>query len=250
VNTRNIVYSAQNASLSLYIAGFLGLISPLPTYAAVPIGLSFLTAGIPVRAVIAFIIASPLMNPSVFFLTATQLSFKIAIARVVAAYVLAIAGGYIFQLVYRSSSTIFESRAKEHVPRQRSFAKELYRTSLFLGKYFMLALFISAAMKALVSPEWISKLVGQYIQQSLVIAIALGVPFYSCGGAAIPIVQVLQDMGMNDGAVLAFFIAGPATKIETMYIFKSMMGIKVLFFYLAITIVGAYLFGLILYFAF
>ena len=70
------------------------------------------------------------------------------------------------------------------------------------------------------------------------VGIALGVPFYSCGGAAIPFVEVLSDMGMNKGAVLAFLIAGPATKLGTLYIFKSLLGIKIFIFYLVITVIG------------
>jgi uncharacterized membrane protein YraQ (UPF0718 family) len=51
---------------------------------------------------------------------------------------------------------------------------------------------------------------------------------------------------MNKGAVLAFFIAGPATKLETLYIFKSTMGIKVFIYYLVLTVSGAYLAGMLL----
>jgi len=50
-------------------------------------------------------------------------------------------------------------------------------------------------------------------------------------------------MGMNDGAILAFFIAGPATKLETLYIFHQLLGMKVLVFYLVLTLLGAYLSG-------
>ncbi len=72
----------------------------------------------------------------------------------------------------------------------------------------------------------------------------MGVPFYSCGGAAIPLVEVLKDMGMNNGAVLAFFIAGPATKLSTLYIYKSLLGVQALLLFLALTLTGAYVSGL------
>jgi len=245
VNKKNITLKTTN--LSMFAAGLLGLLSPMPTYAAVPIGLSFVGLGVPVSTVIVFVIASPLLNPSVFFLTITQLGFKIAIARLVAAYGLALLGGFLFRIFFRSFEIDRDDKLKDLFTPRRSFLKDFYRTSLFLGKYFLIALVISAAVKALVSPEWITRTMGPYIQRSLVIAIALGIPFYSCGGAAIPIIEVLRDMGMNDGAILAFFIAGPATKIETMYIFKSMLGFKVLIFYLLITIIGAYFSGLLLY---
>jgi len=248
IHKKNITLKTTN--LSMFAAGLLGLLSPLPTYAAVPIGLSFVSLGVPVSTVIVFVIASPLLNPSVFFLTITQLGFKIAIARLVAAYGLALLGGFLFRIFFRFFKTDRDDKLKDLFIPRRSFFKDFYRTSLFLGKYFLIALVISAAVKALVSPEWISRTMGPYIQRSLVIAIALGIPFYSCGGAAIPIIEVLRDMGMNDGAILAFFIAGPATKIETMYIFKSMLGFKVLIFYLLITIIGAYFSGLILYLLF
>jgi len=250
IHKKDITLKIKSANLSMFAAGILGIISPLPTYAAVPIGLSFVSLGVPISAVIVFVIASPLLNPSVFFLTITQLGFKIAIARLVAAYVLAILGGFLFRILFRSFKKVQESKLKDQFTPRRSFIKDFYRTSLFLGKYFLIALVISASVKALVSPEWITKIMGPYIQRSLLIAIALGIPFYSCGGAAIPIIEVLRDMGMNDGAILAFFIAGPATKIETLYIFKSLLGLKILFFYLLLTIIGAYFLGLIMYLLF
>ena len=79
-------------------------------------------------------------------------------------------------------------------------------------------------------------------------AIALGVPFYSCGGAAIPLVRVLGEMGMNRGAILAFFIAGPSTKIETLVAYKSVMGFRFLIFYLIITLSGAFIGGFLFYY--
>ena len=129
---------------------------------------------------------------------------------------------------------------------KRSFLQEFWKNFLWLGKYFAAALFISACVKALVSPELVNEILGKNIQGSLIVAISLGVPFYSCGGAAIPFVEVLSELGMNKGAVLAFFIAGPATKLETLYIFKSMMGMKVFIYYLVLTVTGAYLSGMLL----
>jgi uncharacterized membrane protein YraQ (UPF0718 family) len=236
----------DNKILAIIGAALLGMISPLPTYAAVPVALSFLPLGIPVGAVISFVIASPLINPGVFFLTLTQLGVEIAIARIIATFVIAVGGGilagYLFK--YFKIPDVSSVRIK---PR-RSFFQEFWKNFQWLGKYFALALLISACVKALISPQLVSEILGKHIQGSLLIAISLGVPFYSCGGAAIPFVEVLSDLGMNKGAVLAFFIAGPATKLETLYIFKSMMGIKVFVYYLVLTVIGAYLAGLFLMF--
>ena len=233
----------KNKILAIVVGALLGLISPLPTYAAIPIGIALVPLGLPLAAVMAFIIGSPLINPSIFLLTATQLGMDIALARVVAAFVISLAGGFLFGYVLKSLQPAMLKVKK--VQKIRPLRVELWRSTLFFGKYFTIAIFISAVVKAIVSPEMVNQIMGQHIQRSLLVAITLGVPFYSCGGAAIPFVEVLRDMGMNKGAVLAFFIAGPATKLETMYMFKSILGIKYFLVYLVLTLGGAYLSGFI-----
>ncbi len=234
----------RNGIWAILAGSFLGMLSPLPSYAAIPIALSLLPAGIPLSALMAFSIASPLINPSVLFLTVTQLGSEVGIARVVATLVISVTGGMIFGRVFRSVALSFDTKGITD-KYQRSFWKELWRGTLFIGKYFSIALLISAFVKALVSPELVSQILGHHIQRSLLVAISMGVPFYSCGGAAIPFVEVLKDMGMNKGAVLAFFVAGPATKLATLYIYKSLLGVQALFLFLFITLVGAYLSGLL-----
>ena len=75
IHKKGTTLKIKSANLSMFAAGIIGIISPMPTYAAVPIGLSFVSLGVPISAVIVFVIASPLLNPSVFFLTITQLGF-------------------------------------------------------------------------------------------------------------------------------------------------------------------------------
>jgi len=233
----------KNKVLAIVVGSLLGLVSPLPTYAAIPIGLALIPLGLPLAAVMAFVIASPLINPSVFFLTATQLGMDIAFARIISAFVISLIGGFLFGYVIKNLEPAMLKLKK--VQKDRPFHIELWRSTLFFGKYFTIAIFISAVVKAVVSPEMVNQILGQQIQRSLLVAITLGVPFYSCGGAAIPFVEVLSDMGMDKGAVLAFFIAGPATKLETMYMFKSLLGIKYFLIYLLLTLTGAYVSGFI-----
>lgn len=242
---RVIILTFKKSGPAIIAAASLGIISPLPTYAAVPIGLSFIPFGVPFAAVIAFVIASPLINPGVFFLTYTQLGVEIAFWRVITAFILAITGGFISLHLFKTITSPISVIKKPDQP-DRSCLQELHAGLIFFGKHFAIALLISAVVKALISPQLINEILGQQITGSLLVGIALGVPFYSCGGAAIPFVEVLRDMGMNKGAVLAFLIAGPATKLGTLYIFKSLLSIKIFIFYLVLTVTGAFLAGLML----
>ena len=110
-------------------------------------------------------------------------------------------------------------------------------------RYFFISLLIASAVKAFLPYEVVNRLFSRFSNLSLIIAIILGVPFYSCGGAAIPLVKVLQDLGLNNGAMLAFFIAGPATKLHTLYVYKKSLGIKIFLYYLGFTFIGAIIFG-------
>jgi uncharacterized membrane protein YraQ (UPF0718 family) len=236
--------------IDVSLAAVIGIISPIPTYIAVPLGVSFLYTGISFSAVIAFMIASPLMNPGIFYLTFSRLGPEIAIARVVAAALLAIGGGYLISWIFRKPIyQLSKSYKKYKVQQERSIWLEAWRSLRFFSRYFLIALFLSAAVKSFISPEFITRLLGGNASMSLIAAISLGVPFYNCGGAAIPLVEVLSEMGMNKGAVLAFFISGPSTKLETLYIYKSVFqGYAVILFYLSITLLGAFICGLVFFF--
>jgi uncharacterized protein len=244
-NKRKISFSTRNEFLSIIAASALGLLSPLPTYAAIPIGLSLLSAGVPFSAILAFIISSPLMNPSIFFLTATQMGMEMAIVRTGTAFLLGISSGILSKTVFRSLGKYIKT-PEEYKPRpDRPFWTEIYRNSLYVLKYFSFAIFLSSAVKALVPAEVIARVLGGNAQYSTLVAMGLGVPFYTCGGAAIPFIKTLMDMGMSKGATLAFFTVGPATKVETLYAFNKMLGSKILIYYLTLTVVFSYSAGLI-----
>jgi uncharacterized membrane protein YraQ (UPF0718 family) len=147
----------------------------------------------------------------------------------------------IFKSIYKTSTAIPINKPSP----QRTLLMDIYQNTKYVAKYFSIAILLSAAVKALVPPEAIAGLLGANAKASTLIAMGMGVPFYSCGGAAIPFIETLMELGMSKGATLAFFTAGPATKLETLYAFKSLLGAKVLFFYLSLTFVFSYIAGLV-----
>ena len=242
---RKFSFSLRNEYVSIIVASAIGLLSPLPTYAAIPIGLSFLSVGVPFSAILAFVISSPLMNPSIFFLTATQMGMEMAIVRTGTAFLLGITSGLLSKIIFRSLNKYLKT-PEQYKPRpDRPFRTEMYRNSLYVLKYFSFAIFLSSAVKALVPPEFITRSLGGNARVSTLVAMGLGVPFYTCGGAAIPFIKTLMDMGMSKGATLAFFTVGPATKVETLYAFNKLLGPRILIYYLTLTVIFSYSAGLL-----
>jgi len=242
---KRLLFSSRNEVLSIVAAACAGLVSPLPTYAAIPVALSLMPTGVPFSAVIAFVIASPLMNPSVFFLTATELGMEMAIARTATAFVLGTAGGLLVMTIFRTLPPAPAGAPDSPRRPDRTLMMDIWKTLQYTGKYFSIAILLSAAVKALVPPQAIADLLGPHATTGTLVAVGLGVPFYTCGGAAIPFMETLMGLGMSKGATLAFCIAGPASKLETLYAFKTLLGVRILLFYLVLTFSFACLVGFV-----
>jgi uncharacterized membrane protein YraQ (UPF0718 family) len=255
----------------LLIAGILGLISPFATYAVIPLAVILLQQGVALAPVVTFMIASPLMNPSIFVLTAGGMGLAMALARSIAALLISLVGGVWIGALYKGqhpAACIKEQPSNSNMVKFRHYRKSMdglksgrfhrllegkegaktwwynFRMQLkFAGRYFLIAIVISALVQHLIPYEWVTLLLGSNSPFSVLIAAIVGIPFYTCGGAAIPMMQVLTEMGMSQGAVLAFFITGPATNASTIYTMGALFKKQFLWAYYITTLLGATIVG-------
>lgn len=114
---------------------------------------------------------------------------------------------------------------------------------LFIGKFLLLGILISSLIKELIPGDWIIRTLGNKCSYSVVVAAALGIPLYACGGGAIPIVTILVNSGMSKGAALAFFLSGPATTLSTLTILALIWGKKMFILYITVALFGAIILG-------
>lgn len=81
--------------LGIAIVTAIGAFSPFCSFTVIPLIRRFLIAGVPLSAVMSFWIASPSMDPEIYALSASQLGFPIATARLIGALVLSFGAGLI-----------------------------------------------------------------------------------------------------------------------------------------------------------
>ncbi|WP_329203896.1 permease [Streptomyces sp. NBC_00683] len=81
--------------LGIAIVTAIGAFSPFCSFTVIPLIRRFLIAGVPLSAVMAFWIASPSMDPEIYALSAAQLGFPVATARLIGALVLSFGAGLI-----------------------------------------------------------------------------------------------------------------------------------------------------------
>jgi len=254
-------FLSANRGLAILFASLVGLISPMSTFSAIPIVGGLMVAGFPVPPLIAFLVSSPLMNPSLFIITWGVIGPEMALARTLSALVLGLISGGIADVLSRRRMVDFsrsvhpEFASRRNHPLLNTEKADTWRGEVrvffrqfkgmlgFIARYFLLALLIASAVQALISPRWIANLFGGRDFGSALMGGLLGIPLYVCGGGTVATIAVLVGMGMGQGAALAFFLTGPATKISTMLTLQAVMRRKITVLYLGVTLLGGVLLG-------
>ena len=253
----------QREKIAIAGAAIVGSTLPLCSCGVIPLIAALLSSGVPLGPVMAFWISSPLMSPSIFILTAGVLGIDFALARLVTAVLMGAGAGY---LVYFLSSfgllnnqlrglslpqeSCCSSAEAQNTIRDAyesgfwsNFWPEAWKISLFLGKWLLIAFMLESLISHYVDPIWISALLSKERFFSIPLATTVGIPVYTSGVGAIPIVQGLLKSGMSHGAALAFLISGPVTTIPAMTAVFALVKRQTFFIYLGIGIGGSLIAG-------
>ncbi|MBL8025852.1 MAG: permease [Fibrobacteres bacterium] len=238
--------------LPLLTVSILGAISPVPTYALIPMIASMhKERSVPIGILVAFMISSPLINPLLFVMTYGAFGLPMALMRVAAAVTLGMVGGFIANRFAEKNNNAVQSDAPivKQSDQNQSWVKR-WKTATFKEFKFVLRVFtisvaVAALAGALVPADLFMRIVGGNQTLSVAAAVALGIPLYACGGGAIPVMQVLYESGLSQGAVLAFFISGPGTRLSTIAALSICLSRRISIIYLSVIIIGAFWFGVV-----
>jgi len=244
---------------AILLAALIGALSPFCSCGVVPLVAALLVVGVPLPAVMAFWVSSPLMDPEQFVLMAATLGLGFTLAKTIAAVAMGLLAGLATLAVQRAGGFGAPLRAglgggcKSDVSeaaelrwaiwrdpaRRRDFTVEALRVAEFLAKWLLLAFAIESLMVAWLPPGLIAEHLGGSGWQAIPLSVALGVPAYLNGFAAIPLVGELMNMGMMPGAALAFLTAGAVTSIPAAMAVYALVKPPVFLWYLAIALVGS-----------
>ena len=253
--------------LMIALAAALGGLSPFCSCGVIPLIAALLAMGVPLAAVMAFWLASPVIDPSMFALTVGVLGWDFAVAKTSAAIGLGLFGGYATMLLTRSGALANPLRegvgdggcaaAGVRRPgavawafwnedeRRARFARGVSTTAAFLLKWLTLAFFLESLMIAYLPPEWIASALGGSGFGSIALATLVGVPAYLNGYAALPLVSGLVEQGMAPGAGLAFLVAGGVTSLPAAIAVWALARRPVFALYIAFALSGSLAAGLL-----
>lgn len=222
-------------------ASALGILSPLCMYGTIPIAASFSKSGMREDWITAFMMSSVLLNPQLFFYS-FALGTEIAMLRLLAAFICGCAGGLLIHIFFKQRSfykfTDFglpENRDSE-ANIVRRLLKNMGRNIRITFPYFLLGVLLTALYQRYVPSRWVTGLFGANQGLGALMAAALGIPLYTCGGGTIPLIAAWLGEGMSKGSATAFMIAGPATKLTNLGAVKIVLGAKHFILYLVFSI--------------
>lgn len=249
------------------VASLAGALSPFCSCGVIPLIAALLAMGVPLPAVMAFWLASPVMDPSMFVLTAGVLGMEFAVAKTLAAIGLGLLGG--FGTMALAGAGALSDPLREGVgnggcggakvrtvkpvvwrfwaepARVEKFRKEALKSALFLGRWLALAFLLESLMLAYVPAETVTRALGGEGLLPILTATLVGVPAYLNGYAALPLVGGLIGQGMAPGAGLAFLVAGGVTSLPAAIAVWALAKKPVFLLYLGFSLVGSFAAGLL-----
>jgi uncharacterized membrane protein YraQ (UPF0718 family) len=252
----------------IFAAALMGGLSPFCSCGVIPLIAALLAMGVPLAPVMAFWLASPIMDPAMFVLTAGTLGFDFAIAKTLAALGVGLLGGFtIWALTHHGlmgqplragvGAVGGCAGAKVQMPqkpvwaywadagRRRKFSQSVRRNSVFLGKWLVLAFVLEGVMLAYVPADFIKVLAGGGGFFTILGAAVAGIPAYLNGYAALPLVSGLIEQGMAPGAGMAFLVGGGVTSIPAAIAVFALARLPVFFLYIGLALIGAVVAGLL-----
>lgn len=262
--------------LSVFLASFIGIITPLCACGTLTTAISLLFAGIPLAPVMALLVTSPLMSPSTYLLTLNDLGPEWTVIRTLAALLMGIFAGLITHClkgrgfetkqVFIDGAIVRGDFHDEDYPDERlrcncrqkfgnrvalktgnKFIIFLAKSSEMLwlvGKYVIVGVVIGAIVERYMPAEWIYHFFGRKDPLNILWVTLASVPMFLHQISASSILFHIKSSlngTLDSGAALAFMVGGPVTAMPTMVMFWTIFRKKVFVLYLGICLAGTLL---------
>lgn len=251
----------------IILASLVGGLAPFCSCEVIPFVGALLAMGVPLAAVMAFWLSSPMMDPPMFFITTAALGTDFAIAKTVAAVGFGLFGGFATMALARTGVFAYPLR-EEAKPRgcgcgpnpfnarpvwkfwsedarRATFTQTIWQNGVFLLKWLTFAYLIEALMVFYMPADWIAQFLGGDGVSTIALGALIGGPAYLNGYAAAPLVGGLIDQGMSQGAAMSFMLAGSVSSIPAAIAVWALVKGRVFAAYLAFGFLASLSAGLI-----
>ena len=231
-------------------ASLIGIASPLCLYGTIPISAAFAKKGMREDWLAAFMVSSILLNPQLLWYTIV-LGRGPVVMRFLSGFLCGIAAGLLIHFFFKGKKFFNFKSFEERENRDTDpnlflrLLKNLWRNLKATGPAFLIGVTLAALFESFVPASNMAALFGRHQLFGYLMAFSIGVPFFFCGGATIPLLMMWLASGMSFGTAVIFMITGQAMKIINLGALKVVLGVKHFLFYILFIVIFALLSGII-----
>lgn len=238
---------------SLVLAALLGTITPFCSCSSIPLFIGFVSAGLPLGVVFAFLISSPLVDLGSIVLLSSMFGFNITAIYVLLGLILAVAGGALIDKLkmenyiadFIKQNPYLDNNILSYTKKERLvFAKT---QTMQIVKKVYIYVFIGVGLGALIHnyiPEnYISMVLGGDKIFAVPLAVFFGAPMYADIFGVIPIAESLYLKGAGLGTVMSFMMAVTTLSLPSIIMLKQVVKGRLLFTFITVVITGIIISG-------
>lgn len=238
---------------ALIISALLGTITPFCSCSSIPLFIGFVSAGLPLGVVFAFLISSPLVDLGSIVLLSSMFGFNITFIYVLLGLILAVAGGalidklkmdkYIAEFI--TKNPYLDNSIADLTKKERAlFAKtQVVQIAKKVYIYIFIGVGIGAVIHNYIPENYISMVLGNNNLFAVPLAVILGAPMYADIFGVIPIAESLYLKGAGLGTVMSFMMAVTALSLPSIIMLKQVVKGRLLLTFITIVIIGIIISG-------
>ncbi len=206
------------------------------------------------KVIITFVIAAPLLNPYIVFLSFSVLGMNYAILRILSSFILAMGAGILTELVAKAFKITSIGKYEKgetncEVVVRDPFLKTI-RITRKLIPYILIGGSISFALEYFNPKTMLNTMSFSNNFLSMLIMMAIGIPIYVCNGADVLLLKpLLAYTDLSVGAAMVFSLTSSAVCVSSIVMLFKFLGRKLTLILLANIVLICLLIGTLISFS-
>ena len=220
-----------------YVGGAaLGAITPFCSCSGIPVLAGLLRSGAPFGPTMAFLFASPLLDPVVLGLLAFVIGLKGAALYAIVTFVASIGMGVLLarlglesdvkEAAYRSKGEDGCCSVDLLLPVWRRAWSEAWGFFVPILPYLLVGTAIGSVVYGFIPTQWAASVAGADQPLAIPMAAVLGVPIYVNAETFFPITSALLEKGMGLGAVVALVVTGMGVSLPEVSMLAGLFRVR------------------------
>lgn len=245
-----------NKSFSSLVRGTVsGMMLPVCSCGVIPLGIGLYYSGAYLGPTLAFMGATPIINPAAVFLAYGLLDPRVATIYILAGFALPFLLGFMGNLLGGPELFVPGVETGSPIPElesgsEKASLRERFWTGLQWGfkdlgavvsKYVILGMLLAGLISAAVPPAFFQNYLGNPGLISIAGIALLGTIMYVCAVGHIPFIAALVASGASPGVVITFLMTGAATNLPELISIYKLIGKRAA----AIYVTGTALFSMV-----